>query len=140
MLIKSSRVRVLFLMAISLFWALPVSTLAGPVVGVEIDIGRKSSSCKRAGVCHIGVSVGWEFGRTVKGNAQVQGRTMSLSFNGELPEKADSLPIDEDIVLDSATSKALGFKTVTVLKGNYKINRNRGNKLGTLSLNVKTTK
>jgi hypothetical protein len=65
---------------------------------------------------------------------------MSLSFNGELPEKADSLPIDEDIVLDSATSKALGFKTVTVLKGNYKINRNRGNKLGTLSLNVKTTK
>jgi hypothetical protein len=64
---------------------------------------------------------------------------MSISFKARLPEKGEHYPISEDLVLDEALSKALGFKTVTILKGDYPLNLS-GNKFGTLHVRVRTTK
>jgi hypothetical protein len=52
-----------------------------------------------------------------------------------LPERASVLPVGENLALDSATSKALGHKSITVLKGDYKIDYS-GNKLGSFNLKI----
>jgi len=144
MLIKWPKVVALSLIVITLVLPLPVSSKPIPIT-IHVDIGRKRFDCTRAGICGITVGADVSLGsarssrRTVKGTAEVAGRQMAISFGSELPEKGELLPIDEDIILDEETAKALGFKTVTVLKGEYRINR-RGNKLGVVSLNVRTTK
>lgn len=49
------------------------------------------------------------------------------------------MPVAENIVLSAATAKALGFKSVTVLRGEYKIDYSQ-NKLGSISVNVDVQK
>lgn len=62
-------------------------------------------------------------------------RFLKIEMRTAVPEKALVLPISENIALDAATSKALGFKSVTVLRGEYKIDYST-NKLGSVVLNV----
>lgn len=51
------------------------------------------------------------------------------------PYKPSVMPVAENLTLDSATSEALGFKSATVLKGEYKIDYSK-NKYGSMALNV----
>ncbi|HTG18287.1 MAG TPA: hypothetical protein VK747_23800 [Blastocatellia bacterium] len=127
-------------MAITLGLALPVT--ARPIkIAVVFDIGRKKFDCTRAGVCKISIEASAASAkRPVKANAEITGRSLQAVFEGPLPEKGNLLPIDENIVLDEETAKALGFKTVTVLKGNYRLTRAKPTDFGTVKLNVKTTK
>lgn len=60
---------------------------------------------------------------------------LKIEMRTALPEKASVVPIGENLPLDAATSKALGFKNVTVLSGEYKIDYSK-NKLGSVALNV----
>jgi hypothetical protein len=140
MLTKSSKVVALLLMAITLGLALPAT--ARPIkVAVVFDIGRKKFDCTKAGICKISIEASATSAkRPVKANAEISGRALVAVLEGPLPEKGNLLPIDEDIVLDEETAKALGFKTVTVLKGSYKLTTSKTDKFGTVRLNVKTTK
>jgi hypothetical protein len=144
MLTKSSKVVALLLMAISLGLALPVTTRAvsrAIKIAVVFDIGRKKFDCTRAGICKISIEASATSAkRPVKANAEIRGRVLEAVLEGPLPEKGNLLPIDENIVLDDETAKALGFKTVTVLRGSYKLTRSKTNEFGTVRLNVKTTK
>ena len=47
---------------------------------------------------------------------------MQLNFLSDPADKSDLLTIDEDIALDSATSRALGFEQVSVRAGQYPVN------------------
>ena len=110
-------------------------------IAVVFDIGRKKFDCTRAGVCKISIEASATSAkRPVKANAEITGRALVAVLEGPLPEKGNLLPIDENIVLDEETAKALGFKTVTVLKGNYRLTTSKTDKFGTVRLNVKTTK
>ena len=60
---------------------------------------------------------------------------LKIEMRSALPEKASVVPVAENIILDAATSKALGFKSVTVLRGEYKIDYSK-NKLGSIAVNV----
>ena len=60
---------------------------------------------------------------------------LKIEMRSALPEKGSVVPIAENITLDAATSKALGFKNVTVLRGEYKIDYSK-NKLGSIAVNV----
>src|SRR5262249_61035832 len=46
---------------------------------------------------------------------------LQLSFLSDPPDKTDVLTIEKDIVLDSATSRALGYEQVTVKAGTYPV-------------------
>src|SRR5258705_543814 len=50
----------------------------------------------------------------------VNGRLL-LNFLAEAPDKTNLLTIEKDIVLDSATSRALGYEQVTVRAGEYPV-------------------
>ncbi|HXG94663.1 MAG TPA: hypothetical protein VNN73_20140 [Blastocatellia bacterium] len=60
---------------------------------------------------------------------------LKIEMKTALPEKASVLPVAENVTLDAATSKALGFKSITILKGEYKIDYSK-NRLGSVALNV----
>lgn len=60
---------------------------------------------------------------------------LKIEMRTALPEKTSVVPIGENLTLDAATSKALGFKNVTVLRGEYKIDYSK-NKLGSIAVNV----
>jgi hypothetical protein len=144
MLTKSSKIVALLLMAITLGLALPATSRAvsrAVKIVVVFDIGRKKFDCTKAGICKISIEASATSAkRPVKANAEITGRFLEAVLEGPLPEKGNLLPIDEDIVLDEETAKALGFKTVTVLKGNYKLTRSKPDDFGTVRLKVKTTK
>ena len=121
---------------ITLFFAFPNGALAGAVFAARIGTGGK---CEGDGVCRVIPGFAGGTARTVQASGDIKGDTMSISFKAKLPEGGDRYPIDHDIVLDAATSKALGFKTVTILAGDYQLNRS-GKKFGTLYVKVRTTK
>ncbi len=66
-------------------------------------------------------------------------RTLKIDMQTALPEKSSVMPVAENVVLSAATAKALGFKSVTVLRGEYKIDYSQ-NKLGSISVNVDVQK
>lgn len=122
---------------IALLFAFPIDVLAGAMLAARIGTGGK---CEGSGVCHVKpFGLAAADARTVQASGDIKGDTMSITFRAKLPEEGDRYPIDHDIVLDEATSKAFGFKAVTILKGDYKLNRS-GNKFGTLYVKVRTTK
>ena len=50
----------------------------------------------------------------------VSGR-LQLNFLSDPPDKTNLLTIEKDIVLDSATARALGYEQVTVHAGQYPV-------------------
>jgi len=64
-------------------------------------------------------------------------RFLKIEMRSALPDKGATIPVSENMALDAATSKALGFKSVTVLKGDYKVDYSK-NKQGTINLKIET--
>jgi len=62
-------------------------------------------------------------------------RFLKIEMRSALPERTSVMPVTEDVTLDPATSKGLGHKSITVLKGDYKIDYSK-NKLGTILLKI----
>jgi hypothetical protein len=118
---------------ITLFFASSNGALAGAAFAARIGTGGK---CEGDGVCRVIPGFAGDTARTVQASGEINGNTMTINFRGKLPEGSDNYPIDHDIVLDQSISKALGFKTVTILKGEYRLNRGAN----TLNVRVRTTK
>ena len=60
---------------------------------------------------------------------------LKIEMRTALPKHESVLPIAENLTLDAATSKALGHKSINVLKGDYKIDYSK-NKFGSLAVKV----
>jgi hypothetical protein len=100
----------------------------------EVALGHPDTATRarpRTGQASVSV----EQDKTAKGeNVRVR-YFMGIIMKTALPENGSVLPISENITLDAATAKALGFKSVTVLRGEYKIDYSK-NKLGSVVVNV----
>ncbi len=92
-------------------------------ITVTITIGRASRGCRGFGICKISIGKLTE-DRTVEaqlssaGNGRVQ-----LSLVGKPPEEAKTLFVDQDIQLGPEISQKLGYKSVTIRKGQYTFGR-----------------
>jgi hypothetical protein len=87
---------------------------------ITVDIGRKSRDCMGFGVCSITIET-LASERAVPTAATWNNGRLQLSFLAEPPDKDKVLTIDEDIVLDSATARALGYEHLTVRAGQYPV-------------------
>lgn len=98
--------------------------LATRSIGITIDVkvGRQSRDCRGFGICSIIISTERSTG-TTQAIGSIEHGTLNLMFTSDLPEQGDVMMIDEDIVLDSATSRALGSRGVVVKKGAYQVQR-----------------
>ena len=119
-------------------------------ITITIYIG-KPPSCQGWGFCKI--SIGWGATaapepkgddsarraerRKCRASASIKDNKMFIEMETALGERAASVPIDQDLALDAATARGVGFKSVIVKKGDYKIDYSK-NKLGSLVLNVET--
>ena len=137
-----------FLCCFAMLLSLPVTQPppSEASIVITIYIGRPPS-CTGWGFCKI--SIGWETvaeapkgGGTARVNvrkcrasAALKENKLYLDLGTALPERASVVPIGEKLALDPATSKALGFKHVTVLRGEYEIDYSK-NKLGAVVLDV----
>jgi hypothetical protein len=115
-------------------------------ISVTIYFG-KPPDCKGWGVCKITVDTR-SAARQMPGKASVEGtamvrqgreQTLSYTFNAQLPGKEKTLPVEQDMDLDEATAKSLGYKSVTVLKGDYPIDSSMG-RFGGVHFRVRATK
>jgi uncharacterized protein (DUF2141 family) len=89
----------------------------GPILWVEI--GRRSRGCRGFGICGIGVE--WPSDRSVEAAlAWVNGR-LQVRLLSAPPEKDAVLGIDEDVVLDPAASRLLGYQQVSLKAGQYAV-------------------
>jgi hypothetical protein len=85
---------------------------------ITIDVGRRSKGCLGFGVCTITIEA-LASDRAVPSTATWVNGRLQLGFLAEPPDKSNVLVIDEDLVLDSATARALGYERVTVRSGEY---------------------
>jgi uncharacterized lipoprotein YbaY len=85
---------------------------------ITIYFGKPSANCRGFGFCDITIELSLS-DRAVPAAATWENGRLHLSNLAEPPDKSDVLVVEKDIVLDSATSRALGYEQVTVKAGQY---------------------
>lgn len=104
------------------------SLTAAPAAEVAIVgyFGRKKKGCKGVGICKIRPGATTIEDREVLAqlSTNAEGK-LTLVFSSKPPEEGTTLYIDEDIIAQPAIASGLGFKSVTLLKGEYAYNSGR---------------
>ena len=95
-------------------------TLTPQNLVITVDIGRRSQGCTGFGICSITIDP-LASTRPVPTAATWANGRLQLNFLADPPNKGTLLTIDQDIVLDSATARALGYEQVTVRAGQYPV-------------------
>lgn len=94
-------------------------------IGITItaDIGRRAYGCERFGVCSITVGFDLAMNKPAPGTGTLEGSSLSFDFTQRVESSEDSsvIYVDEDIALDEQSSLALGARSVTILKGAYRV-------------------
>src|SRR4029079_1082877 len=90
---------------------------------INIRIGRQSQQCTGVGSCSItvGFPSSAESARVVPASATWVNGRLNLNFLAEALSKTNLLTIDEEIVLDSATARALGYEQLSIRPGQYPV-------------------
>jgi hypothetical protein len=111
--------------------------MIGVGVGVTIDVGRKSKGCTGFGICKITVDIDLDFSALrVPAIATLEGSSLTLELQKRPDGNENVMVIDEDIILDSATSRALGSRGVKIMAGAYQVDYSK-NPNGTIHLNAR---
>jgi hypothetical protein len=103
------------------------SGAAAPAFGAVIVVtGRVKHQCTGFGICHIYIESLTASGRQARAqfSANADGK-LTVVFLDKPAEEGPTLFIDEDITAPPAVAKELGFKSVTLLKGEYAYNSRR---------------
>jgi hypothetical protein len=101
--------------------------IEAPAFGaVTVVFGRVKKQCTGFGICHIYASAATAGNRNLRAqlSASVAGK-ITVVFLDKPPEEGATLFIDEDIEAPPAVARELGFKSVTLLKGEYAYNSGR---------------
>jgi len=98
-------------------------------ISITITIGRASKKCAGFGICKITVgliSARTQAQRIVKGElvANDDGK-LQLVLLENAPDEGGTLFIDQDIVLSRTGARRLGFRAVTIRKGEYAFGENK---------------
>lgn len=117
------------------------SQARGPIIWIEI--GRPKKGCAGLGICRGG---GGDpptrkagVNRVVSSSTTVAGEHLTFEFRSQVPEKGATFAVDEDFVFDAATSRQLGFQSVTILRGEYQVDHQKG-RFGAVTVKTKVTK
>ncbi len=112
--------------------------IAGPIIVISIEIGRKSRNCRGIGICNIGIGLknkkGMYEGTNENGNFVL---IFSQKGMSKIQEhfKGNEIILEEDYVLSENITKKLGLKKGYVLKiGTYSISSKK--KDGTYSVTM----
>lgn len=106
----------------------PKSKAPVPIsISITITIGRASKGCRGFGICKISIGkVVAASARTVQAELSEAGDgKLQLTLLGKAPEEGQTLFIDQDIPLSSATAKKLGFRNATIRRGQYAFGGNK---------------
>ena len=89
-------------------------------------IGRQNVDCKYFGLCKVAASDETAHCRKLRAqlSTNADGKVI-VEFLDKPPEEGPTLFIDEDIAAPPAVATGLGFKRVTLLKGEYAYNSRR---------------
>ncbi len=87
---------------------------------ITIGIGRSSQGCAEYGFCLI-IRSEVAMNRGVPATVGWTNGGLQFSLLAEPPDKSGALTIDQDIVLDPALARALGYQQLTVLAGTYPV-------------------
>jgi hypothetical protein len=113
-------------------------------IKLKFEIGKRTPQGKCGpgfGVCDITLSVGFSArsNTAIVSATPLDERRLECLFEANPPSRDRLLEIAEDKILDETTARKLGFKSVTILRGNYAFDSSKG-KFGGVVLNMKTTK
>jgi hypothetical protein len=96
----------------------PDASASGIVITVEV--GRPSRNCSGFGICSITTGTSLTARGIPAAATWVNGR-LQLNFLAEPPDKTNVFSIEKDVILDSATARALGYDQVTLKAGDYPV-------------------
>jgi hypothetical protein len=69
----------------------------------------------------------------------INDQQLDCVFQGKLPDSGSTFTVDRDIQLDAVIAEKLGFKSLTILRGEYGVVASKGS-FGGVELNVRGTK
>lgn len=119
-----------------------------PTEGVGLWVkGGHGHWCRGVGICFIkgsrdhgphckSVPVRPEGENVFEGVGTIDKKFLTVEFTNGPAERAERLPIDDNIVLDQCTSSGFGYDSLTILKGTYRVSYD-GSKYGKVSLRYK---
>lgn len=108
---------------------LPVQRIG---ITISVEVGRRSKGCTKFGICSITIEVDL-LRKPTPTIGTMHGDMLVLDFTGPVEGSEDVLIIDEDIALDSATSRALGIEPRVLKSGFYPVDYSR-NPNGTVQI------
>jgi hypothetical protein len=99
--------------------------LAGPIVNIHFEFGRKSLGCQNFGICNGGIDVTWKY-TTVQVNEETQTLQISLTKEAVVGKeeyfKGNTITFEEAYTLPADIQKALGLRSTTTIEvGTYKL-------------------
>ncbi|HEX8500282.1 MAG TPA: hypothetical protein VF659_06800 [Pyrinomonadaceae bacterium] len=103
--------------------------------------------CRGIGICFIsggdggpsgcmGARVKPEGENVFEGVGTIDKKFLTLELPSGPAQRAERLPIDDDLVLDKCTSNSFGYDSITVLKGTYRVTYDAGGR-GKVALKYK---
>jgi hypothetical protein len=75
--------------------------------------------------------------RKVEADATIEMNRITLELTTASPERAGQIVIDEDIPLSKCSCQLLGYSSITILQGTYRVSY-EGSKFGRIILRVKS--
>ena len=105
---------------------------------VTFCIGKRPNCGAGFGVCKVFL-IGSCNNSVNAAISPLGGNRMEALFEAAPPNRDRLLEIAEDLVLEEAAARKLGFKSVAILKGSYNFDAAKG-KFGGVIFNIKTTK
>ncbi len=116
--------------------SIPQSDGLGPKITLTIELGRKSKGCKRIGICDISLDgienkSGPTSKNTATGTAWIEDGRLKMEFDRSSMTDATyqthfgsgKFQLEEDFVLPSNVSAALGVRSYTIKTGVYTISQ-----------------
>jgi hypothetical protein len=92
---------------------------------ITIYVGRPSQGCRGFGFCGITIDAKLATDRSVAAVTSVANGIIAIDFLGQAPDAGDVLTIDDDMQLDPAVARALGYHAVTLARGQYHVDYSR---------------
>ena len=121
----------------------PASAAKKFSVSIKFTFGKRTSTggCGPGrGLCEIKLGTSVATAGAVGGLASpINDQKLECVFQGKLPDGGSTFTVDRDIQLETAIAQKLGFKSLTIISGEYGVAASKGS-FGGVELNVRTTK
>lgn len=111
-------------------------------IKLTFEIGKRTTSVPCGpgfGVCRITLGVARSARSAVVSATPLDDKRLECLFEADPPSRDRLLIIAEDKIIDEPGARKFGFKSMTILRGEYAFDSSKG-KFGGVVLNMRTTK